>query len=323
MLDLYSPNQLTIEDHIIKIQSCFETLKQSIFNTVISIKECRDQFGEEVFEKDISERLGMSPSYLNRWVSIGNSDFIMNNQQYLPHTFSSLYFITQLEKKYNDFYGNEGSERLQRLVNRGEISSKSQQNQIKDLLKVIDDRIKRQSKKNREDNVLNFSGGTTEVSIKTTSLSECIHNGYRFRSFVIDLPNELISRWGNEGFFEEDIENEFPLHKIRTPSNDQSVQCLLIIPSKKIEVGLKIINSFGFRFRDIFVPQSNSKNLVRLSNEKVILRCERGGGHNPPSDFIKSTEIEDVTDWIDDHFDSPKCCVFGQIDKEDWVCLTK
>ena len=143
MLDVYSPNELTLEDHIIKIQNCFETLKQSIFNTVISIKECRDQFGEEVFEKDISERLGMSPSYLNRWVSIGNSDFIMNNQQYLPHTFSSLYNLTQLEKRYNDFYGNEGSDRLQRLLDRGEISTKSQQNQIKDLIRVVDDRIKR------------------------------------------------------------------------------------------------------------------------------------------------------------------------------------
>ena len=266
MLDVYSPNELTLEDHILKIQNCFETLKQSIFNTVISIKECRDQFGEEVFEKDISERLGMSPSYLNRWVSIGNSDFIMNNQQYLPHTFSSLYDLTQLEKRYKDFYGNEGSDRLQRLLDRGEISTKSQQNQIKDLIRVVDDRIKRQIKKNRESFFLNFSNGTTEVPIETTSLSECIEKGYRFRSFIIDLPNDLISHWGNEGVFEEDIENEFPLHKIRTPSNDQSVQCLLIIPSKKIDVGLKIINSFGFRYRDIFVPQSKSKNLLRLTN---------------------------------------------------------
>ena len=55
MLDVYSPNELTLEDHILKIQNCFETLKQSIFNTVISIKECRDQFGEEVFDFRVVE----------------------------------------------------------------------------------------------------------------------------------------------------------------------------------------------------------------------------------------------------------------------------
>ena len=34
-------------------------------------------------------KLGMSPSTLNRWISIGNSKFIMDHQKELPSTFSS------------------------------------------------------------------------------------------------------------------------------------------------------------------------------------------------------------------------------------------
>jgi hypothetical protein len=322
-MEILSPNQLTLEEHINRIQNCFNKLRKSIFETVISIKECKEELGDDVFQKDVSQLMGMSPSYLNKWISVGNSQFIMGNQQNVPHTFSPLYHITQLEKKYSELYGDEGAERLQRLVDRSEISIGSQQTDITDLIKKIDDRIKRKSKMIRENNVLNISGGTTDVPSKERSLTECLNEGYKFRSFVIDLPNNLISRWGNEGVFETDIGEEFPLYDLRTPSNSESVHCLLVISSKKIDVGIKILRSFGFKFRDVYVPNNQSKNLLRLSNEKVVLRGERGGGNTPPSDIIKSIEIEDLTDWVDEFLPSPKCCVFGQTNKEDWVCLTK
>ena len=172
MLDIYSPSELTLEQHIERIQKSFETLRQSLFTTVISIKECKEQLGEDVFQKDVSELLGMSPSYLNKWISIGNSDFIMNNQDRLPHTFSSLYSITQLEKRYVGHYGpTEGIQKLEGHVDRGEVSLKSQQSDISGLIQNIEERIKRKQKKFREQFVLeDLQNGTTEVETKTTSI---------------------------------------------------------------------------------------------------------------------------------------------------------
>ena len=155
MLDIYSPSELTLVEHIERIQKSFETLRQSLFTTIVSIKECREQLGDEVFQKDVSVLLGMSPSYLNKWISIGNSDFIMNNQDRLPHTFSSLYSMTQLEKKYVDHYGpTEGIQKLEGHVDRGEVSLKSQQSEISNLIQNIEERIKRKQKRFREKFVL-------------------------------------------------------------------------------------------------------------------------------------------------------------------------
>jgi len=81
MNEIQKRNGLTLDEHIEKIRGCLERTRQSIFDTIISIKECRDQLGDDVFQKDVSERLGMSPSTLNRWISIGNSDFVLKQ----PH----------------------------------------------------------------------------------------------------------------------------------------------------------------------------------------------------------------------------------------------
>ena len=113
MNEIIPPNQLSLDEHIDRIRSCLEKTRQSIFETVISIKECKEQLGEEVFQKDVSMRLGMSPSTLNRWLSIGNSEFILKHQNNLPHTFTSLYYITQLEKRYLEYYPKDSYQRLE------------------------------------------------------------------------------------------------------------------------------------------------------------------------------------------------------------------
>ncbi len=324
MLDVYSPSELTLEQHIERIRKSFETLRQSLFTTVTSIKECREQLGDEIFQKDVSELLGMSPSYLNKWISIGNSDFIMSNQDRLPHTFSSLYSITQLEKRYVGHYGpTEGIQKLEGLVDRGEVSLKSQQSEISNLVQNIEDRIKRKQKKFREQFVLeDLQNGTTEVETKTTSISDCLESGFKFHSFVINLPNELIKRWGDDGVSELDIISEFPLHDLRMTSINQGVDCLLVIPSNRINVGIKVLTSFGFNYKDIFVPSYKSQNLVQLTNELVILRGKRGLTSQLTTE-LKSTNIEDIIDWVEENTSSPNCCVFDKTNREGWVCLTQ
>lgn len=323
MNEIIPPNQLTLEEHISKIRDCLERTRQSIFDTVISIKECREQLGEEVFQKDVSKMLGMSPSTLNRWISIGNSEFILGHQRDLPHTFSSLYNITQLEKKYLEYYPKDGYQRLEKLIDKGDITLTSQQSDIGDILKKIEDKIKLRTKKQREKKILGLSDGLTEVETKTTSIDELISENKKFRSFVINLPTELIQRWGDDGISELDVMSEFPLHDLRTPSISEVVSCLLVIPMNKIDVGIKVLNSFGFTYRDTFIPTQTSSNLQRFTNEKVIVRGERGFSGNPPSNEILSSKTKDVVSWVGNHLPSPFCLVFDETDKDGWVCLTK
>lgn len=323
MNEIISRNELTIEEHVQRIKLCLERTRQSIFETVISIKECKEQLGNDVFQKDVSDMLGMSPSTLNRWLSIGNSKFILSHQSDLPHTFTSLYNITQLEKKYLEYYPKDGHQRLEKLIEKGDITITSQNTDISEILKKIDDKIKVRKKKEREQNILSLGDGVVVKETKTTSIDDLISENKKFRSFIINLPNELIKRWGDEGVSELDIMDEFPLHELRTPSVSEDVMCLMVVPMNKINVGIKILTSFGFTYRDTYIPSHSSSNLQRFTKENVVVRGERGFGGNPPSDEISSSKTNDLVSWVSTNLPSPYCLVFDDIDVDGWVCLTK
>ncbi len=46
MNEIIPLNQLSLEEHINRIRDCLERTRQSIFETVISIKECKEQLGD-------------------------------------------------------------------------------------------------------------------------------------------------------------------------------------------------------------------------------------------------------------------------------------
>ena len=323
MNEIIPPNQLSLEEHINRIRDCLERTRQSIFETVIYIKECKEQLGDEVFQKDVSEMLGMSPSTLNRWLSIGNSEFILSHQSDLPHTFTSLYNITQLEKRYVEYYPKDGHQRLEKLIEKGDITLTSQNTDISEILKKIDDKIKVRKKKEREKNILSLGDGVVVKETKTTSIDDLISENKKFRSFIINLPNELIKRWGDEGVSELDIMDEFPLHELRTPSVSEDVMCLMVVPMNKIDVGIKVLTSFGFTYRDTYIPSHSSSNLQRFTKENVVVRGERGFSGNPPSDEISSSKTNDLVSWVTTNLPSPYCLVFDDTDVDGWVCLTK
>lgn len=323
MNEIIPPNQLSLEEHINRIRDCLERTRQSIFETVISIKECKEQLGDEVFQKDVSEMLGMSPPTLNRWLSIGNSEFILSHQSDLPHTFTSLYNITQLEKRYLEYYPKDGHQRLEKLIEKGDITLTSQNTDISEILKKIDDKIKVRKKKEREKNILSLGDGVVVKETKTTSIDDLISENKKFRSFIINLPNELIKRWGDEGISELDIMDEFPLHELRTPSVSEDVMCLMVVPMNKIDVGIKVLTSFGFTYRDTYILSHSSSNLQRFTKENVVVRGERGFSGNPPSDEISSPKTNDLVSWVTTNLPSPYCLVFDGSDVDGWVCLTK
>ena len=334
MSEILDPSELTLDEHIQRIKECLERVRKSLFDTVLSIKECKEQLGDEVFQKDVSEMLGMSPSTLNRWISIGNSVFIMSNQDQLPHTFSSLYNITQLEKKYLTHYPKDGMNRLEKMLKNGEISITSQQADITDILKIVDDRIKRKQKKDREKNIIQLSGKTLQPSSKSATLSELVKGGNVFKTIVVNLPKELMSRWGSSGVFEMDIMEEFPIHKLRSPSTSETVSCLVKVPMSKIDVGLKVLSSFGFTYRDAFIPSQPIQYPTIMKKEEVILRGERGFENKLKNESIKSTEasghhqikINDLVQYCEENLPSPYLMVFdtfGSKTKGDWVSVNE
>jgi AraC-like DNA-binding protein len=223
MTEIIYNRELTVDEHVQRIRLCLDRTRQSIFETVVSIKECRDQVGDELFQKEISQKLGMSPSTLNRWLSIGQSPFVMTHQDKVPTTFTSLYYLTQVEKKYSEYYPKEGLQKLERLLENGKISENSQQTDIQEILDRISDQIKKRLKREREKNIINLVEGHIGSDTSVSTLSELVNKRSLFRCLFVDLNKDLISRWGDHGYFETDIQSEFPLHELRSPSITEKV----------------------------------------------------------------------------------------------------
>ncbi len=321
MNELSRISDLTIDEHIERIQRCLQRTRDSIFETVVTIKECKEQLGDDVFQNEVSERLGMSPSTLNRWLSIGNSEFIMNNKDNVPSTFSGLYSISRLEKKYTTFYPKDSDSRLQKLIDEDSIQLSSQNNDILELEQRIDSLIKRRNKKIREKKMVGLNSGVYQSQTKQTTLDELVTNRELFRTFVINLNSNQITKWGDDSVFEMDIRDEFPLHEIRSPNLTDLVVCLIRVPMKKINVGLKVMKSFGFTYRDTFVPQDDVSGLRNVKDEIVIIRGERGTNKSELGTTIKSSKITDVLEYCEDNFREPMLVVFDDVERNNWVSI--
>lgn len=323
LVEVIPANHLSIDQHVDRIRNALDRARSAVFELVDAIKSAHDQLGGDVFQSQLAERLGMSASTLSRWLQIGNSQFLMNQQARLPGTFSSLYDLTRLEKVYVEQYGpTEAERRLAKLLEDGKVKPTSEQSEIQDLLKSIDDRVKKKKKKEREARI-NSLAERGEVQISThATLPDLLSQGAIFRTFVVVPPKELLSKWGDDGVLENDIAEQFPLLDLRSPSVSETVTCLLSVPANQIDAGLKMLSAFGFSYRDLFVPNHDGTGLSLLKAEQIVLRGERGGGKNLTETKIASVKLDSILDFAETVGAAPNILVFDTTGRAGWTCLT-
>jgi len=323
LVEVIPANHLSIDQHVDRIRSALDRARSAVFELVDAIKSAHDELGNDVFQSQLAERLGMSASTLSRWLQIGKSQFLMNQQARLPGTFSSLYDLTRLEKVYVEQYGpTEAERRLAKLLEDGKVKPTSEQSEIQALLKSIDDRVKKKKKKEREARINSLAKrGEIEISSHAT-LPDLLSQGAIFRTFVVVPPKELLSKWGDDGVLENDIAEQFPLLDLRAPSVSETVTCFVSVPANQIDAGLKMLSAFGFSYRDLFVPNHDGTGLSLLKSERIILRGERGGGKNPAETKIASIKLDSILDFAEKVGAVPNLLVFDTTERAGWTCLT-
>ena len=313
---------LSIDEHVFRISNAINNTKRSMFELVQVVKNAHEQLGDGVFGKELAEKLNMSPSTLSKWKNIGESGFLSNNQDLLPNTFSTLYELTKLEKKYVEEYGNDQAyKKLQSLIDEGRVSVETQQSEIQDLLNQFDRNSKAKNKKNREDKILKLVNKTLSSTNNKTTLNEILESGEVFKTFVVTPSDELLSRWGDDGYFDTDIFDEFPLVELRSPSLTETLECFIVVPAHHVGTGIKILSGFGFNYRDLFVPNMNSNSYHLLKNEKVLLRGERGSAKSVKKNVITSLELDDLLKFAEEVGSKPNLLVFNETEREEWSCL--
>lgn len=316
---------LSIDEHINRINDCRDRVKTATFEFVYAIKAAHDELGNDVFQSDVSQRLGISPSTLSRWLQIGESQIIKSNIDSVPPVFSSLYEITLLETKYVQKFGEkDGLKKLQSLFNRKSISTKSEQTDIKSLLIDIKTEILLEKKLSKQSRVIELNDAEGYVSnSEANTLKELIDKGNLFRTFVIIPPSELLTKWGDDGVFADDIHNQFPIAELRGMSSLEVINCLICVRSKQIDTAIKILYSCGFNYRDIFIPQENllTNGYKKIKDELIIVHGQRGMGSSSDMNSTSTGSLDSILELAEEVGSGPYLLVFNKANNANWTSL--
>ena len=312
----------TIDEHAKHVERCYNSVQGAIFDFIDAIRDAQEDLGDALAQHEIGKRIGMHESIFSRWCSVAKSPLITNaSKEELPSSMNALYQISRLEKMYLKEY-DDGEVKLQKLCDRGKISSNSLEKQIKSLIDQLQKRLQKKQKRIREKKILSLTQGSLTSKPNQYSIEEAQKSSLRFRGFFIEPTDKLIRKWRDEFVTELDIGDEFPLHELRSPSMNQSNVALVKVSMKEIQVGLKILRSFGYSFRDVFIPNHGYEASVLMSKEDVVLRGERGKSQRLKSEYVETISHEDLTNWMIKNYDGPFASVFVESGNPDFSSIT-
>ena len=211
---------------------------------------------------------------------------------------------------------------MDRLIKNGQITLHSERNDLEDILQEITQRIRQDDQVRRQEAIMSLSGGRFSPDRPAETLDEYLEDKTRFRSFVVIPPDLLMRKWSDNGYFSSDIADEFPLHDLRAPSMAETLSCLIKVKMRDIETGIKLINAWGFSYRDTVVPPTSNDSCTVLADEYVLLRGERGQGKRITTKACLSFETDDILEFAEQNSASPNLLVFDTTGRSDWSCLS-
>ena len=315
----------TLDEHVSVIIECKERVKLAIFDYVDAIQSAHKDLEHNVFQSDLSKRLNMSPSTLSRWLKISQSTLIASNKDSVPPVFSSLYELTILESIYHQEYGDvDGTKKLQTLFNRNSITERSEHSDIKHFLQDIKSRRLMTKKGKKQTRIISLRGGSGyDTPSNPTTLSELIDTNSLFRTIVIIPPSELLSKWGDDGMFYDDVYNDFPISDLRGMSLDTPINCFVIVKSSRIDVAIKLLISSGFSYRNVYLPNQPLPFHSKNNDDEVIVFGQRGRSKSPSNIQISSTSPLLSSIELGEQLGSgPNILLFESVEREGWTCLT-
>ena len=272
------PKSGNITYHVNRIEDAFRNTREAFFDLVSAIKAAHDELGEDSFQKDLANRISISPASLTKYLKIANCKPLMKRPKSLPPTLTTLYDLTRLQSELVKGYGEtKGEQKFNEVLKRVNIDTEA--NEIAPVILKAKERLSLISKRNREKNILGLSGATTsaiENKSRVLPWKSVLESKTVYRTIFM-TPSEKTLRWmSDKGVFLNDIAERYSIADLRAPSQNDTIQGLVYCSANSIDAGLKLLVASGFTFRDIFFPSSGSDGFELVQNQKVLLRGERG-----------------------------------------------
>ena len=306
-------NTLSFEDHVHRVLQCKIKVKDSLFDLIDAVSEA--YINSEDQQRELSTRISISQTMIAKYNRIANSKIIQMNKSKVPSVFSSLYEICLLEKEYDD--NKEAAKQfiqpLPKDISTYFVTNKINPNTETAEITFLLEKTRRQLrelKKNTKEDFLNSKSGAVGYNTDGDyeKLDQLIDKGVKVKTILLSPSSSQLTKWANEGVFENDIRDEFPLHHVRGTTNNGSICCFIEVDNSNLDVGIKLLNTFGFKYRQTFFPASN-KNTCLLFGER---------GRSSRILYEETNNIFDIAEMVGD---GPYLSLYKDAKREHWKSI--
>ena len=302
------PNIMSLDDHVIKINSAKIKVKDSIFEMAEAITNALNQL--ENRQAELAQKLGMSNGNLSKWYSIGSNNNIMEIKELAPPSFDSLYKLSILDNQYYKYYGKEdGGKKFFELFKNKIVTPKSQRNDINKIIKLHKQKL---NLENIEAKVLDYQKIYSEIKLEILVKSK-LH----FNTIIIFPSDDQINKWKNLSN-KDNINIDYPISSLEGTDKHFFQQCLMKVKAKYIDVSINCLNSWGYKYDKIMVPKQPRSGLIKLSSEFVVLAGSKGLSKNNRL-TIKSNKSADLIDYAEKTGNEPFLFIGEIINQKNWM----
>ena len=262
--DLLQAGDLSYDEHLEKIRDIHTEFRKSLFALSYAVKDAVDQLGEESLAS-LAIDLGMGKSTLYQFNAIANSRFLYDFQHLLPDVFTSLHHIVILENQLKKYVGDtqKAYDRLSVLVEQGRFHPSMSINDVKELRSEVDRDFNDSNQEQRAIDARDkISGTVLATGGENGSLEWFLSKKTVFKTIFITPTNDMLKKYAQIGFTEEDIANAFPIAEINDQTRDGSILGAVLVPNRYVPVGLMMMNAWGYSYSDIHARPNKYQLLI-------------------------------------------------------------
>lgn len=320
-IEILDKDTPTKREYFIKLNEIKNSIKKNTIDFAITIKEIRDI--HNVTQEELSEELGISQSTISRWIKIGSHRMVSNYTQQLPMSFNALYELTNLESKMKKDLGQrEGVQRFNKLFESKMIVPEMFHDDVAQLVNTYQKKQKLIKKKKTEQLFHESDSKTLTYEDKVYDLKTLVETKKWFNTIVLIPSIKQLKEW-KELNMSSYINENYPITDLRNVTHTSSITFLMKVKVEFLDTALKCLTTWGFNYKDTYLPTQKSDNFESGKNKFVVLRGERGaGGFKDKPLTIKSEDTNEIMKYAESIGNKPYVLIGENEERKDWtICI--
>lgn len=311
--------------HAKQIGAALIRAQEARFEVIARINTAYNELGEDVFQKELAARLGISAPQLTRYVKIGQCDPILQRSEKVPETLTTLYELTRLQTEMVKSYGEkQGNRRFEEFLDK-HVTPSTDAKKVSDAIAKVKAVSSKAKKSKREADLLNLQDKSLPTNTlskrQSVSFAELLEKKAAFKTIFIDIGDEALKWASRQDTFAMDIAEKYPIADLRAPSVSETVMGFVLCRADLIDGGIKMLDASGFEYRDMFSPSSGSSGYELLREHEILLRGERGTKKTFRQDFNSDADMGGALSLAEALGAEPRLLISEDVQRDGWTCL--